>query len=140
MQAPLGGEGRLLAGGEGQRVRFGRAMQRKDARQVILDEPFRGLDGEKRRLLLTRAREFWSASTLLCVTHDVGQTQDFDRVLVIEDGRIVEDGEPSDLFVQPDSRYRALLEAEEAVREKLWESDAWRRLWLENGQLTEMSR
>ncbi len=77
---------------------------------------------------------------MLCVTHDIGQTQDFDRVLVVEDGCIVEDGEPSDLFVQPVSRYRTLLEAEEAVREKLWASDAWRRLWLEDGQLTEMSR
>ena len=61
-------------------------------------------------------------------------------MLVIEDGRIVEDGAPSDLLTQATSRYRALLEAEEAVRERLWASNEWRRLWLQDGQLRGMGR
>ena len=135
LQTSLGGEGGLLSGGEGQRVRFGRAMQRKSARLVILDEPFRGLDREKRRILLSRARSFWKGSTLICVTHDVGETLGFERVLVVSEGKIVEDGAPSTLAKQATSRYRALLEAEEAVREKLWSSEEWRHLWLEDGKL-----
>ena len=137
MQTQLGGEGRLVSGGEGQRVRFGRAMQRQDARLVILDEPFRGLDHEKRQHLLAEARSFWSEATLLCVTHDVAQTQNFERVLVIEEGQIVEDGSPSVLKARPSSRYKALLDAEENVRHKLWASPVWRRLWLDNGKLQE---
>lgn len=137
MQTRLGGEGRLISGGEGQRTRFGRGMQRRDARLVILDEPFRGLDREKRRTLLARARDYWPQATLICVTHDVGQTQTFDRVLVVENGHIIEDGQPADLFVRPGSRYKALMDAEDAVREKLWASEAWRRLWLENGHVRE---
>src|SRR5207247_204276 len=78
-------------GGEGQRVRFGRALVRGDARLVILDEPFRGLDRTKRRELLSKARELWRGATLLCVTHDVAETLGFERVLVVEGGRVVED-------------------------------------------------
>lgn len=137
LQHPLGEGGGLLSGGEGQRVRLGRAMLQPGARLVILDEPFRGLDREKRGLLLARTRHYWPQATLICITHDVGQTQDFERVLVVEDGHIAEDGCPSDLANQPNSRYRTFLKAEEAVREGLWSSAEWRRLWLEGGQLAE---
>jgi ABC-type bacteriocin/lantibiotic exporter with double-glycine peptidase domain len=137
LQTCLGEGGALLSGGEGQRVRFGRAMLRDHVRLVILDEPFRGLDRERRRTLLTRARKLWQEATLLCITHDVGETLAFDRVLVIEGGRIVEDGTPTDLASQPGTRYSAMLAAEEAVRRGLWSSTMWRRLWLERGQVSE---
>ena len=137
MQTKLGGEGRLVSGGEGQRMRFGRGLQRPDARLVILDEPFRGLDREKRRTLLAGARAYWPHATMLCITHDVGQTQDFERVLVVEDGRIIEDDSPQTLLTRSNSRYRALLNAEDAVREQLWSNESWRRLWLENGHVQE---
>lgn len=137
LQTRLGEGGALLSGGEGQRVRFGRAMLRDRVRLVILDEPFRGLDRERRRTLLARARKLWQEATLLCITHDVGETLGFDRVLVIEGGHLVEDGTPTDLAAQPGSRYGALLEAEEAVRQGLWSSTKWRKLWLEGGQVSE---
>jgi ATP-binding cassette subfamily B protein len=137
LQTPLGEGGALVSGGEGQRVRLGRAMLRPGVRLVILDEPFRGLDRERRREMLTRAQELWRDVTLICITHDVGETISFERVLVIEHGRIVEDDAPACLFERPDSRYRALLEAEEAVREGLWSGDTWRRLRLEGGRLVE---
>jgi ATP-binding cassette subfamily B protein len=137
LQTPLGEGGTLVSGGEGQRVRLGRAMLQPGVRLVILDEPFRGLDRERRRELLARARRWWPEATLLCITHDVGETRAFERVLVIEGGHIVEDGTPDDLAAPPGSRYRALLEAEEAVREGLWSSGLWRRLRLEEGRLVE---
>jgi len=137
LQTPLGEGGGLVSGGEGQRVRLGRAILRSGVRLVILDEPFRGLDRGKRRELLARARQHWSEATLICVTHDVGETQAFERVLVMEEGQIVEDDAPGALTEQPDSRYRALSDTEEAVRKRLWESAAWRRLWLEEGRLSE---
>ncbi|MCW5849172.1 MAG: ATP-binding cassette domain-containing protein [Anaerolineae bacterium] len=137
LQTPLGESGGLVSGGEGQRVRLGRALGRQKARLVILDEPFRGLDREKRRLLLRRAREYWRGATLICITHDVGETQAFDRVVIIENGRISEDNAPAQLAARPDSRYNALLAAEQEVRQTLWEGAAWRRLWLEQGRLRE---
>lgn len=133
----LGEGGGLVSGGEGQRVRLGRAMLRPAVKLVILDEPFRGLDRGKRRLLLERARHYWKGATLLFISHDVGDTQTFERVLVIEAGHLVEDAAPAGLLAQPESRYHTLLAAEKAVRQELWEDEVWRHLWLEKGQLRE---
>jgi ATP-binding cassette subfamily B protein len=139
LQTPLGEGGGLLSGGEGQRVRLGRAMLRPDARLVLLDEPFRGLDRARRHDLLARARALWRQSTLLCVTHDVGETREFERVLVIDGGRIVEDGAPADLARDSRSRYRAMLDAEESVQRGLWSNNLWRRLCLKAGKLLEIT-
>jgi ABC-type bacteriocin/lantibiotic exporter with double-glycine peptidase domain len=138
LQTRLGEGGALISGGEGQRVRLARAMLRPGVRLVILDEPCRGLDREHRRELLARARQRWRQATLLCITHDVGETRAFDRVLVMEGGCIIEDGTPADLASQPQSRYSALLEAEVAVRQGLWSHGRWRRLWLNEGRLVEV--
>ncbi len=137
LQQLLGEGGGLLSGGEAQRVRLGRALLRHDARLVILDEPFRGLDRDTRHTLLAEARRWWGGATLLCVTHDVGETRAFERVLVVEDGRVVEDGAPDVLAARPDSRYRALLDAEAAVHAELWAATTWRRLRLEGGRVCE---
>ncbi len=102
LKTVLGESGGLVSGGEGQRVRLGRAMLRQGVRLVVLDEPFRGLDRAKRRNLLAEARRLWDGITLLCITHDVGETLAFPRVLVIENGHLIEDGDPSRLAGQPE--------------------------------------
>jgi ATP-binding cassette subfamily B protein len=137
LQTRLGEGGGLVSGGEGQRVRFGRALAQSGVRLAVLDEPFRGLDRDRRRALLARARTLWQRATMLCVTHDVGETRDFDRVIVVENGRVVEDGSPRRLAEVPGSRYRAMIDAETAVRRQLWSSTAWRKLRLDAGVLVE---
>ena len=131
----LGEGGTLVSGGEGQRVRFGRGLGRPDARLVVLDEPFRGLERSRRASLLRRAREQWSRATLVCVTHDVGETASFDQVLVVSDGRVVEAGRPAELAARADSRYRSILDAETALRERLWADPSWRTVRLEDGRI-----
>jgi len=137
LQTSLGEGGGLVSGGEGQRVRLARALLRPNVRLVILDEPFRGLDIDQRRVLLHRARQLWNDATLLVISHDIAESLTFDRVLVIEEGRIVEDGNPRDLVARSDSRLKAMLDAERAVREELWATGEWRRLRLEQGVLIE---
>src|SRR5262249_22050491 len=137
LQTRLGEGGGLVSGGEGQRVRFGRSLVIAEARPVILDEPFGGVDRETRRDLLERVREFWRDATLPCVTHDVGETLDFDRVLVMDGGRIVEDAQAVELASRRDSLYRALLDDEEVVRAEMWASDEWRRLRVDGGRVGE---
>src|SRR5262249_20448148 len=134
----LGEGGGLVSGGEGQRVRAGRAMVRPDVRLVILDEPARGLDRQKRRRLIENARTRWRDTTMFVVTHDVAETKVFDRVLVIEDGRILEDGCPARLYADPASRYRSLCDAEDEVREQMWLGAKWRRFRMETGELAEV--
>ena len=135
LQTRLGEGGALVSGGEGQRVRLGRAMHRPDATLALLDEPFRGLDRAARATLLARARALWSAATLICVTHDIDETAGFDRVLVLDGGRIVEDGPPGALDADATSHYRRLREADRAMRERAWGGVAWRRITLDRASL-----
>jgi ABC-type bacteriocin/lantibiotic exporter with double-glycine peptidase domain len=137
LKTPLGEGGGLVSGGEGQRVRLARALLRPGVRLVILDEPFRGLDFEQRHVLLARAREIWRDATLFSISHNIAETMTFERVLVIEEGQIVEDGNPRALAQNPGSRLSAMLRAEQIVREELWVGSEWRRLQLEKGVLIE---
>jgi ABC-type sulfate/molybdate transport systems ATPase subunit len=66
------------------------------------------------------------------VTHDVAETLSFDRVLVVEGGRIVEDGSPG-LLASSASRYLDLLDAEDSLRTELWTADWWRRIHIDGG-------
>ena len=137
LQTQIGEGGGLVSGGEGQRVRLGRALLRDDVRLIILDEPFRGLDRGQRYELLQRLREHWKDITIISVTHDVTSTRDFGRVLVVDDGQIAEDDEPGTLLNNPDSMYRKLYDKDIAVNEGLWQSDIWRRLWIADGNITD---
>ena len=136
LQTPLGAGGALLSGGEGQRVRLGRAICRGAARLVIFDEPFCGLERSRRQELLNAARARWATATFLCITHDMSQTLDFPRVLVVDKGRVVEDGAPKRLASQAGTRYARLLAAEVRARAHL-NGPEWRHLRLDKGQLEE---
>ncbi len=133
-ETPLGESGRLVSGGEGQRVRLGRGLARPRPRLAILDEPFRGLDRTARHELTLRARSHWAKATLLLISHDISDTLLFDRVVVLEDGRIVEDGPPRALAARA-SRYRQLLEADRHAQAMLRDRPDWRRLSLRQGRL-----
>ena len=134
---PLGEGGALVSGGEGQRVRLARALLRPGIRIAILDEPFRGLSRDQRRELLSRARRFWKDATLICITHDVGETLSFPRVLVIDDGKLIEDGAPGELAADASSRYRSMLDADGDIREGFWSDPSWRHVRLEGGVIEE---
>lgn len=137
MSTVLGEGGGLVAGGEGQRVRLGRAILSQAPGLVLLDEALRGLDREKRKALLEGARRRWRQATLLCVTHDIEFTTSFPRVLVMEGGRLVEEGSPGALLQRPDSHYRRLVELERRAR-KLWRRENWRRIQVKDGRVEEV--
>jgi ATP-binding cassette subfamily B protein len=136
LQSELGEGGVRLSGGQGQRVRLGRALLRKAPRLVLLDEPFRGLERGRRQELLRRSRAHWQGSTLLLVSHDVADTIELDRVVVVEGGRIVEVGCPKALALDPGSRYGQKLAEARELRAACWQAAAWRRLSVSQGKLT----
>jgi ATP-binding cassette subfamily B protein len=136
LQTPLGAGGALLSGGEGQRVRLGRAICRGAARLVIFDEPFCGLERSRREDLLKAARVRWARATFLCITHDISQTLDFPRVLVVDKGRVIEDGAPKQLASQAGTRYARLLLAEVRARARM-DGPEWRHLRLDKGRIEE---
>ena len=141
LQTELGEAGALLSGGEGQRVRLARALLRPGVRLVILDEPLRGLDRQRRTALIRRIRAWWPNATLLCVSHDLEETQEFPRVIVLADGHIVEDGPPEQLLADIEgpekSLYATMLAQERHVHAQLWHRSDWRRITISDGNIIE---
>jgi ABC-type bacteriocin/lantibiotic exporter with double-glycine peptidase domain len=136
----LGESGALVSGGEGQRVRLGRALLRPSARLVILDEPFSSLDRQQRQRFLESCRKLWKGSTLLCITHDLQEAASFDRIVVVEQGRIVEDGSPAALLKSAESIYRRMLESEKAILKQVWSDGGWRRIQVASGHASDGTR
>jgi ATP-binding cassette subfamily B protein len=136
LDTSVGPEGCLLSGGEGQRVRLARGLRRAEVRLVILDEAFRGLDRPMRERLTRNVRAAFPNATLFSVSHDIRSALEFERVLVIESGRIVEDGAPTRLACAA-SRFKSLLDAEMRALEELWAERAWRRLEVARGKVTD---
>lgn len=98
-----------LSGGEKQRVALARALGTEPA-ALLLDEPFAALDAASRvavrRLLVDHVRTF-DGPTIL-VTHDPLEALVLaDRIIVLEEGRVVQEGMPEDLRSQPRSPYVA---------------------------------
>ena len=88
---PMGQRGRLFSGGERQRVAIARALLR-DAPVLVLDEPTTSLDREAQRRVLEPLRRLIEGRTTIVVSHDLLTVRDATRILVLEDGEIVEEG------------------------------------------------
>ena len=135
LQCPTGQSGGRLSGGEGQRVRLARALLHRQPRLVLLDEPFRGLDRPQRRELLARARAHWNRATIVCVTHDVADTANFDQIVVVEDGRIVESDRPGQLLRNAHSRYAQLFAADKNSAPRMRQAADWQVLRVGGGEV-----
>jgi ATP-binding cassette subfamily B protein len=86
----LGGErGATLSGGERQRIAIARALIR-NAPILILDEPTTGLDVESKANIQETLKRLMAGKTCLLITHDLMAAAEADRVLVLEEGQIVE--------------------------------------------------
>ncbi|MDQ3631417.1 MAG: ATP-binding cassette domain-containing protein, partial [Actinomycetota bacterium] len=118
----VGRDGSRLSNTERQRLKVARALGRPGARLVLLDEALGGLETSELRELVTLLRVVWHDATLVHVTHDVRSVLDFHRVLVVEDGRIVQDGHPRRLSAEPDGRFAVLLRDQGRLAERLADS------------------
>jgi ATP-binding cassette subfamily B protein len=77
----------------------------------------------------------WSRATLVCVTHDLHDTLAFDRVLVMAGGAIVESGAPHALAAVTESHYARLLALERDAQSMWTDSQTWRHLRLDRGEI-----
>jgi ABC-type multidrug transport system fused ATPase/permease subunit len=87
----LGERGANLSGGQRQRIAIARAFIRQ-APLLVLDEPTTGLDAESTRLVVEALRTLIAGTTTIIISHDLGLIRCADRVLVVDGGRIVQDG------------------------------------------------
>ena len=104
----IGERGDTLSGGQKQRIAIARALVR-DAPILILDEPMAGLDVESEAKVQGALKNLIARRTCLLITHDLKATTEADLILVLEDGRIVEQGTYKQLIAGR-SRYRELIE------------------------------
>ena len=106
-----------ISGGEQQRVALARTLVR-EPRLLLLDEPLTALDLRLKSLLLEAIFDWQRerAVPLLYVTHEQAEAYSLSRrVLVMEMGRVVADGEPHQIFSAPFSRERAALSGYENI-------------------------
>ena len=96
---PVGERGGGLSGGQKQRLAIAR-MVLQQPRLVILDEATSALDADTERRLVEQLRQHFRGRTLLFVTHRLGNLRQADRILVMEQGRIIEDGPWSELIAR----------------------------------------
>jgi ATP-binding cassette subfamily B protein len=92
-----GERGTNLSGGQRQRIGIARAFL-KDARIVLLDEATSALDTGSELEVQAGVAALMADRTVLAVAHRLSTVATFDRILVIEDGRVVEDGPPQRLL------------------------------------------
>jgi ATP-binding cassette, subfamily B, bacterial len=93
----LGAGGAGLSGGQRQRLGIARVLLR-DPPILVLDEPTTGLDAASEARVVTALERLMEGRTTLIVTHSIALAQRAERVLVVEGGRVVEDGTPGDLL------------------------------------------
>ncbi|OBA86105.1 ABC transporter, partial [Mycolicibacterium elephantis] len=102
--------GGRLSAGQRQLVAFARAFL-ADPAVLILDEATSSLDIPSERMVQRALETVLADRTALVIAHRLSTVQIADRVLVLEHGRIVEDGAPADLIARDDGRYAALHRA-----------------------------
>jgi ABC-type multidrug transport system fused ATPase/permease subunit len=102
--------GGLLSAGQRQLIAFSRAFL-ADPAVLILDEATSSLDVPSERLVQRALRTILAGRTAVIIAHRLSTVEIADRVLVLEHGRIVEDGAPAELVAGGDGRFSDLHEA-----------------------------
>ncbi|WP_032092001.1 heme ABC transporter ATP-binding protein/permease CydC [Necropsobacter rosorum] len=105
----LGDGGRPLSGGEQRRLGLARILL-NDAPMLLLDEPTEGLDRETERRMLALILRHCESKTLLMVTHRLTAIERFDKLCVIDQSRLIEQGSYQELIHKPDGCFRRLAQ------------------------------
>jgi ATP-binding cassette, subfamily B, bacterial len=108
-QTMLGERGTNLSGGQRQRIAIARAVL-LDPRILILDEATSALDTESEALVQEALNRLMDGRTVLVVAHRLSTIRQADRILVIEQGHVIEEGNHQDLMAIRSGLYRQLYE------------------------------
>ena len=113
----IGEGGSSLSGGEKQRISIARAIL-KDAPIIILDEATASIDPENEHLIQEAISELTDGKTIITIAHRLATIQNADKILVIDEGKVVQQGTHHELIEQ-EGIYKRFIE----IREK---AEGWR--------------
>jgi ATP-binding cassette subfamily B protein len=106
----VGDRGVKLSGGQRQRIAIARAFL-KDAPILLLDEATAALDSESEEAIREALARLMRGRTVIAIAHRLATLRNFDRVVVLKAGKIIEDGSP-DRLMQGEGPYRELVTQE----------------------------
>jgi subfamily B ATP-binding cassette protein MsbA len=93
----IGDRGMTLSGGQRQRIGIARALIRNNP-ILILDEPTAALDTESERLVTEALERLMKGRTVITIAHRLSTLRDADKIIVIDDGTVTENGTPNELL------------------------------------------
>jgi ABC-type multidrug transport system fused ATPase/permease subunit len=106
LDTPLGPRGNAVSGGERQRIALARAVLQTPS-LLILDESTSALDGPTEKRIFANLRRHFKGQTMILISHRVSALSWVDRIVVLDDGQIAEDG-THEYLLQRDGVYRNL--------------------------------
>ena len=115
LNTKIGTEGTYLSGGEQQRILLARAIL-KNAPIIVLDEATAFADPENEHLIQQALKELTKGKTVLMIAHRLSSITDADNILVIDKGKIAEQGTHANLLGKQGIYYRMWNEYQQSVR------------------------
>jgi ATP-binding cassette subfamily B protein len=110
MQTIVGERGVKLSGGQRQRIAIARAFL-KDAPLLLLDEATSALDSDSEELIRDALGRLMRSRTVIAIAHRLSTVRNFDRIIVLQGGRVMQDG-PPDVLMRREGLYRELVQRE----------------------------
>ena len=110
---PIGENGAKLSGGERQRISIARALL-KNAPIVLLDEATASLDVENETKVQDALSRLLSGKTVLVIAHRMRTVEAADKIVVLADGKVAEEGRPEELLHDENSMFRRMTQLQNA--------------------------